>query len=644
MNFKEFRLGVNYWPRHRGLAMWRDWHPEEIEQEFAEMASIGLNTARIFLVWNDFQPIREHRGYLLAEPPLEVSLRTDSSQNEEVNPALVDPVMISRFDELLAIAKRHKIKLIPTLFVGWMSGTSFDVDFRQGKNIFSDPTLLKYQARYVRFFAERYCQEEAILAWDLGNEHNCFMPAESRDAAWLWTAFLCQQIKRYDKLHPVTSGMHSLGMSLAAAGEEQKFLIRDLAEELDFLNVHPYQEFMPLKNPEPPHFLRNTYIPAWQTRLYQGIGRKRVLCQEFGTLGRSMMSDRMTAKVARTVFYSLLANHDLGFLWWCHTDFTCAHEPPYEFSLMENDGLGLFTSDGKPKEVAKEFASFAKLLQEIPWGDVERQPRQAAIVTPWRSEAHISVFNAFVLAKQAGIEAEIVGPEADFSQYKLLILPSVEGPSTFKRSQWDKMLAFVEQGGVLYLSYNGCSLPQLEALFGLQVDYRWQTNKAEHVLLLSGGERLTYQGQVKAALKFRSQSAAVLGTDDEANPVLLQNGYGKGTSIFCSLPLEELLINCGPEYKTDKTFTIYQHLKKLAGLQAPVEVDHPAVELVVHRLGESKLAVFVNHGPEALNLDVLIRDKALKAMTVLNSGKVYDLEEDVSISLPGNDGLICLLQ
>ena len=50
-------MGVNYWPRHRGLDMWRDWAPEEIDKEFAEMASIGISYARVFPRWDDFQPI-----------------------------------------------------------------------------------------------------------------------------------------------------------------------------------------------------------------------------------------------------------------------------------------------------------------------------------------------------------------------------------------------------------------------------------------------------------------------------------------------------------------------------------------------------------------------------------------------------------
>jgi beta-galactosidase len=253
-----------------------------------------------------------------------------------------------------------------------------------------------------------------------------------------------------------------------------------------------------------------------------------------------------------------------------------------------------------------------------------------------------------VLSKQAGIEAEIVGPEVDFSQYKLLILPSVRGAFAFKRSQWDRMLDFVRQGGALYLSYDGCSLPQMEELFGFAVDYRWQNLAQKHALSLSAGEeRLSYLGSLNAALKLRPRGASVLGKDEQGEPVLLQNQYGEGKSVFCGLPVERLLGNCGTEFIADRTFSIYRDLKELAGIDSLIEVDSAFVERVVHTLGEKKLVILVNHNPKDVNVEVLVNRLCEKRLTVLNSGKVYELapvDYMVRLSIPGNDGLVCLLE
>jgi endo-1,4-beta-mannosidase len=53
----KFLLGVNYWPRHKAVRMWKDWAPKEIASEFAEMKALSLNCARVFTVWDDFQPL-----------------------------------------------------------------------------------------------------------------------------------------------------------------------------------------------------------------------------------------------------------------------------------------------------------------------------------------------------------------------------------------------------------------------------------------------------------------------------------------------------------------------------------------------------------------------------------------------------------
>ena len=44
-----FVLGVNYWPRKKAMYWWKDFERGEVESEFAEIAALGLQVARIFL-------------------------------------------------------------------------------------------------------------------------------------------------------------------------------------------------------------------------------------------------------------------------------------------------------------------------------------------------------------------------------------------------------------------------------------------------------------------------------------------------------------------------------------------------------------------------------------------------------------------
>ena len=56
---KKFLLGVNYWPRKSGVKMWRDFDEKEIDAEFAQIRELGMDTVRVFPLWDDFQPIYE---------------------------------------------------------------------------------------------------------------------------------------------------------------------------------------------------------------------------------------------------------------------------------------------------------------------------------------------------------------------------------------------------------------------------------------------------------------------------------------------------------------------------------------------------------------------------------------------------------
>ena len=53
---RQFALGVNYWPADKAMYWWQDFDVAEVEADFGRMAASGLRTARVFLLWEDFQP------------------------------------------------------------------------------------------------------------------------------------------------------------------------------------------------------------------------------------------------------------------------------------------------------------------------------------------------------------------------------------------------------------------------------------------------------------------------------------------------------------------------------------------------------------------------------------------------------------
>lgn len=155
---KRFGLGVNYWPRHHGVRMWKEWEPAEIDKEFAEMKSIGLDLARVFITWDDFQPIKEYLGG--GGRRRFIGFQHDKKIAPHNNSYMVDLVMIERSDTLIKIAEKHKIDLIPALITGWMNGALIEPTYRRDRNIYTDPFMLKWQNKLAQFFAQRYKNEK----------------------------------------------------------------------------------------------------------------------------------------------------------------------------------------------------------------------------------------------------------------------------------------------------------------------------------------------------------------------------------------------------------------------------------------------------------------------------------------------------
>ena len=53
---ERFRVGVNYWPARTAMAWWSSFDEDEVAADFARIAAAGLDSVRLFLTWEAFQP------------------------------------------------------------------------------------------------------------------------------------------------------------------------------------------------------------------------------------------------------------------------------------------------------------------------------------------------------------------------------------------------------------------------------------------------------------------------------------------------------------------------------------------------------------------------------------------------------------
>jgi len=75
---------------------WRRFDTGEVRRDFARICAVGLDSVRIFLLWEDFQP----------------------------TPDRVAPEALERLVTVADVAANHGLSLVPTLFTGHMSGVN----------------------------------------------------------------------------------------------------------------------------------------------------------------------------------------------------------------------------------------------------------------------------------------------------------------------------------------------------------------------------------------------------------------------------------------------------------------------------------------------------------------------------------------
>ncbi|MCX6992985.1 MAG: beta-mannanase, partial [Kiritimatiellaeota bacterium] len=314
-----FVVGCNYWAAHAGTRMWADWRPDVVKQDLRRLRQGGLQVLRVFPLWPDFQPLTLLRTG--SGVPFEFRHAEAPLPDDPCGQAGMSAVMMERFAALLDMLSAQNLRCIVGLLTGWMSGRLFVPPAFDGLNVLTDPTVLRWEVRFVRHFVGAFKDHPAILAWDLGNECNC-MGSASHDQAYTWAALITQTIRAADATHPVVSGMHSL----LPAGNWSLF---DQGELTDVLTTHPYPVFTPHCDQDPLNTVRTILHGTAESRFYADLGGKPCLCEEIGSLGPMIASEKIAADFVRTALFSLWANDCHGLLWWCASDQMHLEHAPY---------------------------------------------------------------------------------------------------------------------------------------------------------------------------------------------------------------------------------------------------------------------------------------------------------------------------
>ena len=344
-----FRLGVNYWPARTAMDWWSRFDRSEVATDLARIAAAGMDSVRLFLRWEDFQP----------------------------EPERVDHAMLARLVAVADAAASAGLELMPTLFTGHMSGVNWIPGWALGgsdrdprfrvvsggrvvggglRNWFTDADLVRAQAFLSAEAAAALAGHEAVWAWDLGNENsNCSMPPD-REIGRRWLGEMTAAIRGADPDALVTIGLHMEDLE-----EDRHLGPREASEACDFLTMHGYPIYArwaegPLDHELVPFLAR---ITRWL-----GDGTD-VLFSEFGlptcredegapaddaSRPESLVGEEAAASYTARVLEGLGDAGATGAMLWCYADYAPERwgDPPLDDAVHERS-FGLWRADGSAK-------------------------------------------------------------------------------------------------------------------------------------------------------------------------------------------------------------------------------------------------------------------------------------------------------
>ena len=357
------------------MGWWSQFDRGEVAADFERIAASGLDSVRVFLTWEDFQP----------------------------SPERVDREMLGRLVAVADLAAELGLALVPTLFTGHMSGVNWipawalggsagDDRFRvvsRGaiatgglRNWYSDPAVADAQALFAVEAAAALAGHEALWAWDLGNENsNCVIPATTATAR-AWLARLTSAIRRADESALLTVGLHMEDLE-----EDRRLGPGEVSASCDFLSMHGYPIYARWANGP-----TDEQLLPFLARITRWLGEGRdVLFSEFGLStyhpadpncraeGESSLlvdEDAAAAYTARAL-EALRRAGCLGAMLWCYSDYSPAlwETPPLDRARHERT-FGLWRVDGSAKPSVAVLEAFVGAERcasgdREPWIDIE---------------------------------------------------------------------------------------------------------------------------------------------------------------------------------------------------------------------------------------------------------------------------------
>ncbi len=629
-----FFTGCNYWASHAGTNMWHDWNEEAVESDLARLEQHRIRVIRMFPLWSDFQPLRMHRQWANLER--ELRLREEPLPFTEAGQAGIDPIMIDRFQRFCDLAQKHGLQLIVGLITGWMSGRMHAPEAFEGRNLITDPLVVRWQIRFVRYMVKHFKSHPAIVAWDLGNECDCLQDGTTADENYVWTAQITNAIKREDPSRPVISGLHG---NLP----DGRWRPEDLGDQLDVLCTHPYPIFTPHCDTDPIHEMKSVLHATAETEMYASLSGKPAFVEEAGTLGPMISSEQVAGDYIRAAAFSTWI-HDLGgFVWWCANEQIALTQTPYDWNSVERE-LGLFHLDGSPKPVVEALGALTDFVDHFPYGTLPPRIIDGVCILTEGSDTWANAYGTFLMAKQAGLDIRFAWCHDELPQAKTYFLPSMSGSNPIFHHEMKELLARVAQGATLYLSVNDALLSPFSEITGVEVKTRSRRQSADTVQL--GDVAYTLWSDFR--LELEQKHATVLAKNQKEEPVFTVAPYGKGRICFLAYPIERDAACKGGVISGENAIPLYRFYEamELRSSEKIAKSNSPTLCITEHVANENlRFLPALNHTPKEDTAQITLQKGwKLKELLSYCGGEAVQTKDGFQIKLPANTGAVAVIE
>lgn len=624
-----FMLGCNYWASNAGADMWANWDESAVDFDLKQLSAYGLKYLRVFPNWRDFQPVVAFYG---GGNKIKEYRHKDGSFFE--NPYYLDPVMMERFERFCEIASKYDFKLIVGLLTGWMSGRTFTPPLLEGRNLYTDEIAVVMEQKFVKGFVSRFYANEAVYAWDLGNECNCFSEAENREVAAMWTANIVNAIKAHDPLRkPVVSGMHSLTIDKA-------WSVFDQGENVDILTTHPYPYFVPFCDKDHMTSFRTLLHATCEGMYYSDLGGKPCLTEEVGTLGPVTCDDETGSGFLKNNLYSNWANGSLGVFWWCGCEQVALNTAPYTWCMMERE-LGLMDLEGNPRKTLHTYLAFSKWLEGF-GKELPAAAKDALCIVTVDQEQWGAAYMSYALAKQAHVNLQFyygqtTGPIPDSKVY---MLPSISGTWVLRKEILDQLIQKVHEGATLYISNDSGYLAEFEKFSGVHVINSMKIR--ENCTMELDGEEVEFTRTKRSYV--RSAGAEVLACDNTGIPAFTKSSFGKGTVYYVNFPLETMLLEENFAFDTNR-YKVYDKVFAEVKKHHPVQIDNPYVGVTFHYEGNCDKcdAVLINYSDTEQEVGMTV-ESGYEVLEIYAAEGIGSADKTTVETLPPHEAAVVMLK